>query len=174
MPGKSRAQQQREAAEVLAVGRGEIKPREAYKHEYCRRAKDCCLVGATNADLARLFRVSETTIDNWIRDKPLFAWAVRLGRERADERVARAMYRRATRATDGAIKLYGPDCPDPRRCRVPLGLWPGGVHSTPCHPLSKASLRLTNLKRPVPLGVGGLYAVGLTVVPKTREGARRA
>ncbi len=42
---------------------GEISRRGAYKHEFCRRAKDACFVGATNADLARLFRVSETTID---------------------------------------------------------------------------------------------------------------
>jgi hypothetical protein len=95
MPGKSLAQQKREEAETCALERGEIRPRDAYKHEFCQRAKDACFVGATNADLAELFRVSETTIDNWIRNRSLFGRAVRLGRERADERVARALYQRA-------------------------------------------------------------------------------
>lgn len=95
MPGKSRAQLQREAAEARTWTSGEINIRGLYKHGFCQRAKDACIGGASNADLAELFQVDVTTIERWIREKAVFARAVYAGRERADERVARALYRRA-------------------------------------------------------------------------------
>jgi hypothetical protein len=106
MPGKSRAQQQREADQARAVARGEIKPREAYKHEFCRRAKDACFGGASNADLAELFAVDVSTIERWIKGKPLFARSVYAGRERANERVAKALYQRALGYSHRAQKVF--------------------------------------------------------------------
>lgn len=62
---------------------------------YYELATDYCMLGATNAELAQLFDVSEATIYNWLGKNPRFAQAVRDGREVADAKVARSLYRRA-------------------------------------------------------------------------------
>jgi hypothetical protein len=41
-------------------------------------------LGATNADLGRMFEVDERTIGQWIADRPEFSHAVKAGREVAD------------------------------------------------------------------------------------------
>jgi hypothetical protein len=66
-----------------------------YKPEYDEQARDQCLLGATNAELAALFDVGRRTIDRWIADIPSFAAAVHEGRAVADARVARSLYERA-------------------------------------------------------------------------------
>ena len=66
-----------------------------YKPEYDEQARDRCLLGGTNADLADLFEVGRRTIDHWIADIPSFAGAVRAGRVVADMAVVRRLYQRA-------------------------------------------------------------------------------
>lgn len=66
-----------------------------YRRDYCELARNYCLLGATNADLAGFFDVTTRTIDNWIAVHPEFATAVREARAIADAKVARCLYVRA-------------------------------------------------------------------------------
>jgi hypothetical protein len=66
-----------------------------YRPDHCELARNYCLLGATNQDLATFFDVAIGTIDNWIAAHPDFATAVRQARAVADARVARCLYERA-------------------------------------------------------------------------------
>ena len=66
-----------------------------YRSDYCELARNYCLLGATNPDLAGFFGVTTRTVDNWIATHPEFATAVREARAVADARVARCLYERA-------------------------------------------------------------------------------
>lgn len=67
----------------------------AFKAEYCELAKNYCLLGAIDADLARFFGVSEQTINTWKTKHPEFLESLKEGREMADMRVSQALYSRA-------------------------------------------------------------------------------
>ncbi len=67
----------------------------SYKPEHCVLARNYCLLGATNEELARFFKVSPRTIDNWISTHPAFADAVANGKLFADAEVACRLYERA-------------------------------------------------------------------------------
>ena len=66
-----------------------------YSPEFPEQAHNYCLLGATNEDLAGLFHVCPSTIDNWLARHEEFAAAVKSGRAEADARVARCLYDRA-------------------------------------------------------------------------------
>lgn len=67
----------------------------SYKSEYAELAKNYCLLGATDADLAEFLGTTRPTMDKWKKDHPEFAEAVVGGKERADALVARSLYNRA-------------------------------------------------------------------------------
>ena len=62
---------------------------------YVKRAELACQIGTTDFELAELFEVSVSTINNWKSVHPEFADALRTGKAFADERVERALYHRA-------------------------------------------------------------------------------
>jgi hypothetical protein len=66
-----------------------------YRPEYDELAKNYCLLGAVNSDLASFFDVSLSTIEEWIRGVPSFATAIKGGRVLADAEVASKLYSRA-------------------------------------------------------------------------------
>src|SRR5690242_9203224 len=66
-----------------------------YRPELCEQARNYCLLGATNNELAEFFGVCPSTIDNWIVRHADFEAAVKSGRAFADARVARGLYNRA-------------------------------------------------------------------------------
>ena len=66
-----------------------------HRPEYNEQARNHCLLGATNPQLAELFDVSPRTIDSWIASIPEFGEAVRQGRAVANAQVARSLYERA-------------------------------------------------------------------------------
>lgn len=81
----------------------------AFKDEYCELARNYCLLGATNADLARMFDVDERTIDRWIAEKPDFSRTVKEGRQEADAKVAERLYSRAVGySNERAVKIFMP------------------------------------------------------------------
>ena len=59
------------------------------------QVENLCLLGATNEELARFFKVAGSTIDLWIKKNTDFSGAVKRGREVADAKVAASLYRRA-------------------------------------------------------------------------------
>jgi hypothetical protein len=67
----------------------------SYHPDHCDLAREHCLLGATNAELAEVFGVVSRTIDNWIAHHPDFGAAVREGRRQADAKVAASLYARA-------------------------------------------------------------------------------
>lgn len=96
MGGKSLARQASEAeAQEMTQALG-LDVSGRYHTGFGRRATDHCMLGATNAELALVFGVSQTTIEQWLVDHAHFRKAVALGREMADVKVVRSLYRRAT------------------------------------------------------------------------------
>ena len=77
-----------------------------YKPENAEIARNSCMFGATNEDLAERFEVSRRTIDNWIATLPEFRDAVLEGRDGADASVARALFARATGTERKMTKVF--------------------------------------------------------------------
>jgi hypothetical protein len=67
-----------------------------YDPSYPDQARKLCLLGATDAELADFFGVTETTINNWKAEHPAFFESIRAGKVKADAEVADSLYRRAT------------------------------------------------------------------------------
>ena len=66
-----------------------------YKDEYASQAAKLCLLGATDADLADFFEVTISTVCLWKVKHPAFSDAIKLGKDRADDRVEQSLYQRA-------------------------------------------------------------------------------
>ena len=78
----------------------------SYKSEYAEQARQLCLLGATNPELAAFFKVATSTIDNWIAKKPEFLGALKEGRETADARVGERLYQRAMGYSHAEDKIF--------------------------------------------------------------------
>lgn len=85
---------------VVAIGR----PTD-YRPEYARMAATACSLGATDSDLAKLFDVSDTTIDNWKTAHPEFLGSVKEAKSLLDQQVEQSLYRRATGWEHDAVKI---------------------------------------------------------------------
>lgn len=77
-----------------------------YKPEYAEMAFNMCLLlKATDADLARVFDVSETTINRWKDEHVEFLEALKKGKDAADAQVARSLFERANGYSHPAVKI---------------------------------------------------------------------
>ena len=77
-----------------------------YKEEYSELAYKYCLLGLTDKELAKLFDVTEKTINNWKIDFPEFLQSIRKGKEIADSEVADSMYQRACGYSHPEEKIF--------------------------------------------------------------------
>lgn len=77
----------------------------SYRPEYAKQAYHLALLGATDADMARAFGVSQPTIDNWKKQHPDFLGSLKAGKEEADANVAKSLYRRALGYSHKAVKI---------------------------------------------------------------------
>ena len=68
---------------------------DTYKPEYAAQAEKACQAGFTDQELADLFGVSVSTINNWKTWHLDFLASQRAGKTEADDRVERALYHRA-------------------------------------------------------------------------------
>lgn len=66
-----------------------------YKPEFVERAKELCVAGALDVDIAREFRVSVSTLSSWKLIYPEFLAALRVSKEIANTNVEDSLYRRA-------------------------------------------------------------------------------
>ena len=66
-----------------------------YKAEYTEQAFKLCLLGATDANLADFFEVSEKTINTWKDAHPEFLQSLKAGKDEADANVGERLYQRA-------------------------------------------------------------------------------
>ena len=76
-----------------------------YSPDYCPIAYKFCLLGATNEDLADLFKVALSTVGNWLARYPDFRKAVQEGRDVADADVAVSLLQKAKGFTHPDVKV---------------------------------------------------------------------
>jgi hypothetical protein len=78
-----------------------------YKPEYNDMAFNHCLLGADDKELANLFNVTETTINNWKIEYPKFFESIKDGKLNADAHMAKSLYHRGLGYThdDEEIKV---------------------------------------------------------------------
>lgn len=76
-----------------------------YSPEMAEQAEKLCRLGATDYELADFFDVDVVTIYRWRNTHEEFCKAVKVGKDAADERVARAFYNRAVGYTYPSEKL---------------------------------------------------------------------
>lgn len=67
----------------------------AYKPEYAVQAYRYALLGATDAEMADFFGVSEQTLNSWKTKHLKFLESIKEGKEIADAKVAESLYNRA-------------------------------------------------------------------------------
>ena len=77
-----------------------------YKEEYAGQARNYCLLGATDDDLAEFFDVTQKTINNWKKAQVLFLQAIKEGKDVADAKVAASLYDRATGYCHRETKVF--------------------------------------------------------------------
>lgn len=77
-----------------------------YKTTYAEQARKLCLMGATDAELADFFEVSESTINLWKKEYPKFSESIKKGKSLADAHVADKLYQRATGYSHSAVKIF--------------------------------------------------------------------
>jgi len=79
-----------------------------YIEAYNQQVYKLCLLGATDADIANFFDVTETTVNNWKISYPEFFESIKKGKQQADIDIADALYNKAkgfTTTTQKAFKL---------------------------------------------------------------------
>ena len=77
-----------------------------YKPEYAAQAAKLCALGATDYELADFFNVDTRTIYRWKNVHEEFCQSVIAGKDRADDRVERALYNRAVGYTFESEKVF--------------------------------------------------------------------
>lgn len=94
--------------EVLAIGSGLAGPgrKSVYRPEFAPQALKLCKYGLTDDELAEWFGVHRATIYRWRGEHPDFAEATQLGKDEADDRVEKALYRRAVGYDIRTEKLF--------------------------------------------------------------------
>jgi len=77
-----------------------------FKKEFVTQAEKLCHLGATDIEIADFFEVSPSTVKLWKSTHPDFAAALRVGKDVADERVARSLFNRAVGYSYEAVKIF--------------------------------------------------------------------
>lgn len=77
-----------------------------YKSEYAEQAENYALLGVTDAQLAKFFKVTEPTINTWKRKFPEFLLALKKGKDMADSSVAKSLYQRAVGYEHSETKVF--------------------------------------------------------------------
>lgn len=79
-----------------------------YDPAFNELARKYCLLGATDADLASFFGVSEVTVNAWKNAHPDFLKSLNEGKHEADAKVADRLFNRALGYTHEAVKIFMP------------------------------------------------------------------
>jgi hypothetical protein len=81
----------------------------AYEPEFCQKAANLCIAGATDFEVAEALGVCVRTIYRWKAEYPDFCHALRLGKELADDRVEASLYHRSVGYSYPAVKIMQND-----------------------------------------------------------------
>lgn len=76
-----------------------------YKPECVELGYKFALLGADDADLARMFGVAESTINLWKQKHPEFSESINNGKDQADAEVASKLFHRAKGYSHAAVKI---------------------------------------------------------------------
>lgn len=74
--------------------------------EMVEQARRLCMLGATDREIADFFHVSESTLNLWKLEHPAFSESLKLGKDAADDRVEKSLYRRALGYSHEAVKIF--------------------------------------------------------------------
>lgn len=77
-----------------------------YTEAYADTAAKLCRLGATDVELADFFAVDIATIYRWKLVHEEFCEALKVGKEAADERVAKSLYHKAIGYEHDAVKIF--------------------------------------------------------------------
>lgn len=98
-----------------------------YRPEFAARAREYSFLSAKADDLAILFNVSKSTVENWARDHEDFKRALLEGQELANLRVVRALHQRAIGMelfVERTESSTGPNGPSTKHVLVKTGVPP--------------------------------------------------
>ena len=85
-------------------------PRKSkYQPEYVGQARKLCLLGATDAQLADFFNVSEVTLNAWKSKHPEFLKSLKEAKAELDSTVERRLFERATGYSHPEDKIFQHD-----------------------------------------------------------------
>jgi hypothetical protein len=76
-----------------------------YRLEFCQKAAELCIGGATDFEVATHLGVCVRTIYRWKAEHSEFSQALKVGKELADDRVEAALYHRAVGYSHAAVKI---------------------------------------------------------------------
>jgi hypothetical protein len=77
-----------------------------YKPEYAELAHELALLGLTDKQIAEHIGISETVINEWKKNHPVFGVALKKGKVVADAKVAASLYERARGYAHPAVKIF--------------------------------------------------------------------
>lgn len=77
-----------------------------FKEEFIAQAVKLCELAATDEEIADFFEVDVRTIYRWKKQNDAFCQALKVGKEKADDRVERSLYHRALGYTHREEKLF--------------------------------------------------------------------
>ena len=77
-----------------------------YHEAFLELVYKLCLMSCTDDDLARIFEIKRSTLQNWYTEKEGFADAVQAGRDVADANVAYSLYKRAVGYSHPDVKIF--------------------------------------------------------------------
>lgn len=77
-----------------------------FKPEFVEQAAKLAKLGATDIEIADFFGVSEQTLNTWKNTQLGFLESLKSGKEEADQRVERSLYRRALGFERDAVKIF--------------------------------------------------------------------
>jgi len=77
-----------------------------YRDDYVDQAYKLCLLGATDAQMADIFGVSEQTLNTWKKAHPEFLESITRGKVLADAEIAHSLYHRAKGYSHPEDKIF--------------------------------------------------------------------
>lgn len=77
-----------------------------FEKKFIGQAEKLCILGATDYELADFFGVSTRTIYRWKNTHEEFCQAVKVGKDKSDERVERALFNRAVGYSYESEKVF--------------------------------------------------------------------
>jgi hypothetical protein len=78
----------------------------AFRADFVEQARKLCALGATDFELGEFFKVDTSTIYRWKNTNAKFCEAVKVGKEKADDRVERSLFNRAVGYSFESEKVF--------------------------------------------------------------------